>query len=405
MDKAEKVAPIIIRGAAVYSEKGIEEAGYILIEDGKIGSIGRGIPEQQSGALVLSFPAAYKVVPGMIDLHIHGAAGADVMDASREALKTIAAQLPAEGTTGFLATTMTQTEDAIEKALGAVAGYMANPAGAGAEVLGVHLEGPFISPKRAGAQPVHLIREMDIGTFDRWQSISGGNIKLVTLAPERQGGLDFTRHLAKQGVVASIGHSDATYAETVKGIEAGITHATHLYNGMRGLHHRDPGVAGAVLLYKAVKAELIADGIHVHPDMVSLTYKNKGSEGLIIITDAMRAKCLGSGTYELGGQEVRVGNGRATLADGTLAGSVLQMRDAVRNTIAYTGCSLEEIVQMTSTNPARQIGVFDRKGSLAEGKDADIVVLNEDNGVVLTLCRGRIAYKETRYETESGTEL
>jgi N-acetylglucosamine-6-phosphate deacetylase len=404
MDQADK-APIIVTGATVYSEAGIQEHGYIVIEDGTIRTIGQGSPEQQDGTVVLSFPPAYKIVPGMIDLHIHGAAGADTMDATLQALGTIAAHLPAEGTTGFLATTMTQAGNAIEKALEAVAGYIESPAGVGAEVLGVHLEGPFISPKRTGAQPVHLIRGMDIDTFDRWQSLSGGNIKLVTLAPEREGGLAFTRHLVQEGVVASIGHSDATFAEAVKGIEAGITHATHLYNGMRGLHHRDPGTAGAVLLHKEVKAELIADGIHVHPDMINLTYKNKGPEGIILITDAMRAKCLGSGTYELGGQEVHVDNGRATLADGTLAGSVLEMRDAVRNIMQFTGCSLQDIILMTSTNPAKQIGVYDRKGSISQGKDADIVVLDEDNRVVLTLCRGKIAYKENNHETNSSTEL
>ena len=246
------------------------------------------------------------------------------------------------------------------------------------------LEGPFISEKKAGAQPVESIMKPDLQLFLQWQEIALDSIKLVTIAPELEGSLEVIRYLSQHGVIASIGHSDATYEEVVKGIEAGASHATHLFNGMRGLHHREPGVVGAALLHDEVSVELIVDGIHVRPELVKLTYRQKGREKIILITDAMRAKCLEDGMYELGGQKVTVQNGRATLQDGTLAGSVLKMMDAVRNTMKFTGCSIEDVLYMTSVNPAKKLHMFDRKGSLVRGKDADIVVLDEKLEVFMT---------------------
>ncbi len=237
--------------------------------------------------------------------------------------------------------------------------------------------------------------------FKKWQTVSKNHIKLVTLAPERDGGLELTAYLRDTGVIASIGHSDAKYEEAVEGIKAGITHATHLFNGMRGLHHREPGVVGAVLLHEQVKTELIVDGIHVRPEMVKLVFRQKGKEGIILVTDAMRAKCLGSGIYQLGGQEVFVSDQQATLKDGTLAGSILKMKDAARNMMSFTNCTLEEVIYMSSTNPAKQLNVFDRKGSIKVGKDADLVLLDKNNQVVMTFCRGELAYKregEKKYE-------
>jgi N-acetylglucosamine-6-phosphate deacetylase len=349
--------------------------------------------EKETYDRVFSFSNDHALIPGMIDLHIHGAAGADAMDATSEALRIIAEHLPGEGTTAFLATTMTQEAEAIERALSNVAAYRKQANGPGmAEVLGVHLEGPFLSPKRAGAQPADKMLHPDIDLFEKWQGIADGAIRLVTVAPERPGGMEFVSHLARSGIVASVGHSDATYEEVAEGVRHGLRHATHLFNGMRGLHHREPGVAGAVLLHPELLAELIVDGIHVHPEMVKLAYRQKGREGLILITDAMRAKCLGEGIYELGGQEVAVRGGQALLADGTLAGSIVKMKDAVTNMLRFTGCPLEDIVHMTAVNPAKQLGLFARKGSISPGKDADLVVLDRKNEVVLTICRGQIAF-------------
>ncbi|OQP05987.1 N-acetylglucosamine-6-phosphate deacetylase [Geobacillus sp. 46C-IIa] len=384
----------LLKNAVVYAETRKIDQGYVLIEGEKVADIGPMLRcPTDIEAEVIELSPRFSVIPGLIDVHIHGAAGADVMDATPSALQAMANALPAEGTTSFLATTMTAPSEQIEVALMNVARYMeqANDPGA-AEVLGVHLEGPFLSPKRAGAQhPRHLI-DPDVSLFRRWQEAARGHIRLVTLAPERDGGLDLVAYLKKTGVVASIGHSDAIYDEVKAAVAAGVTHATHLFNGMRGIHHREPGVAGAVLMHDEVVCELIADGLHVAPPMVRFTYRNKGSDGLILITDAMRAKCLGDGKYDLGGQEVTVSRGEARLADGTLAGSVLKLADALRRVIDCTGCTLEEVIRMASWNPAKQLRILDRKGSLRPGKDADIVVLDEQYGVAMTFCRGVLAY-------------
>lgn len=383
----------LLTNATVYAERERIEHGSILVEDGKITYVGSMM--SISDAKVIELDHCDCIVPGFIDIHIHGASGADVMDATKEALQTMASVLPQEGTTSFLATTMTAPVDYIERAVRNVAHYMQfhNQPGE-AEVLGIHLEGPFLSPKRAGAQHPCNIIEPNVELFNQWQKEANGNIRLVTLAPEEHGGLALVSYLKENGVVASIGHSDAVYQQVKEAIEAGVTHATHLFNGMRGIHHREPGVVGAVLMHDEVVCELIVDGTHVVPEMVRFAYRNKGREGLIVITDAMRAKCLGEGEYELGGQRVIVQGQQATLQDGTLAGSILKFKDAAKKMIEFTGCSLEDVIFMASWNPAKQLGVLDRKGSIRVGKDADLVVLNEAYEVVMTFCRGKLAYSK-----------
>ncbi|MFJ8256427.1 N-acetylglucosamine-6-phosphate deacetylase [Peribacillus asahii] len=383
----------VLQNGIVYSEDKIYAGGFLSFQDGKIKDVGQEMMDRVASHEAIHLPDSYHVIPGMIDVHIHGANGADTMDATYDSLKRIANVLPREGVTSFLATTMTQERDKIENALRNAAQYIQNQQPDGhAELLGVHLEGPFISEKRSGAQPVECILKPDLQMFLRWQEIALESIKMVTIAPELEGSLELINYLSKHGVIASIGHTDATYEEVLQGIQAGASHATHLFNGMRGLHHREPGVVGAILLHDEVSAELIADGIHVRPELVKLTYLQKGREKVMLITDAMRAKCLGDGLYDLGGQKVTVQTGRATLYDGTLAGSVLKMTDAARNTMKFTGCSIQDILYMTSVNPAKQLNIFDRKGSLSLGKDADVVVLDEQLEIVMAFCRGQLAY-------------
>lgn len=388
----------LIKGLTIYSESLLIKNGYVLIKDGMISEVGSSDSVSSSKDIpVVEFPASFYLIPGMIDVHIHGANGADVMDGTQESLNKMASVLPREGTTSFLATTMTQKQELIEAALHNVSDYMDHPQKEDqAEVLGIHLEGPFISEKRAGAQPKDYILEPNLPLFQKWQNIAKNRIKLVTLAPERKEALSFIRYLKETGVVASIGHSDATYDEVAVGIQAGVSHVTHLFNGMRGLHHREPGVVGAALLHPELKTEMIVDGIHIGPQMVRLAYQNKGSEGIVLITDAMQAKCLGDGHYHLGGQAVTVEKGEARLKDGTLAGSILHMGDAIRNMMAFTSCSLEDIVIMSSKNPAKQLGVYDRKGSITVGKEADLVVLNENYEVIMTFCRGNLAFADEK---------
>ncbi|MEH7356083.1 N-acetylglucosamine-6-phosphate deacetylase [Neobacillus drentensis] len=387
---------ILLKGIRIYSEEKIIENGFIIIKNQKIAGLGT-MDEPIIGEdfEVIEVPAHFNAVPGFIDVHIHGVNGADTMDGTKEALDTMTATLPKEGTTSFLATTMTQEGKQIENALINAGEYIEKQTANGnAEILGLHLEGPFVNPKKAGAQPIQHIVNPNLELFEEWQKLSNGTIKLVTLAPEQPGGLEMIRYLKKNGIIASLGHTDATYEQVGEAIEAGANHVTHLFNQMRGLHHREPGVVGAAFLRKELKAEIIVDGVHVHPEMVNLAYMNKQSDGLILITDSMRAKCLKNGLYDLGGQEVTVKDGKAVLADGTLAGSILKLGHAVKNILTYTGCSLEEAVEMASVNPAKQLNVFDRKGSISVGKDADIVILDENMEVFMTFCRGTLSYKK-----------
>lgn len=320
------------------------------------------------------------VIPGMIDIHIHGGHGVDVMDADPEKLLFLSEKLILEGVTSFFATTITQDHDEITDALKSV--KIAKEKGATIE--GVHLEGPFISEKRAGAQPLEYITAPDIGQFLAWHEASGELIKLVTYAPEKPGAKEFEQVMLERGIVPSVGHSDAVREELKN---SAASHATHLYNGMRGLHHREAGVAGHALLTKGLQVEVIADGIHITPDMVDLAFRLKGPEGISVISDAMRAKGMPAGEYELGGQKVWMKDGQARLENGSLAGSVLRMDEAFRNIITFTGCSISDAVQMTSGNQAREFGL-DQKGMLAPGKDADVVIMNKQLEVEKTFRLG-----------------
>lgn len=381
-----------IEGCSIYSKNEWLEKSSLLINKDKIVSIGAS--ESATVNQTLRFPNTYKCLPGMIDMHIHGANGADTMDATPKALRTIATALAKEGTTSFLATTITQSIPAIEKAVVNAGEAIGHQKSGEAEIIGIHLEGPFINKEKAGAQPEEFILEPDCELFDRWQNLSGNHIKEVTLAPEAKGGFDFIRHLKAQSVVPSIGHTNGIDEDVIRAIDAGASQVTHLYNGMRGMHHREPGILGGALLHHGLYTELICDGHHVCQGMVNLAYKLKGSDRMILITDSMRAKCMNKGVYDLGGQDVYVDNGLAVLKDGTIAGSVLKMKDALRNILAFTDATLSDVVQMGAINPALQCGVFDRKGSLEVGKDADLIVLNDQNELVLTICRGTIAYQK-----------
>ncbi|NMD70058.1 N-acetylglucosamine-6-phosphate deacetylase [Bacillus sp. DNRA2] len=386
----------LFKNVQIYTETNMIVNGYIKTNNTKIIEIGsmNDLKDEDEFEIV-ELPSNYTAIPGLIDMHIHGVSGADTMDGTYEALETMVTALPQEGTTSFLATTMTQAQTLIEKALLNAGQYInAQPAQGCAEILGIHLEGPFVNPKMAGAQPIQHIVDPNLSLFNKWQDLSRQTIKQVTIAPEQSGGLELIRHFKKTGIIASIGHSNATYDDMDEAIAAGANQLTHLYNQMRPLHHREPGVVGAAFLRKELKAEIICDGIHARPEMVKLAYQQKHSDGLILITDAMRAKCLKNGQYDLGGQTVTVTDGKAVLHDGTIAGSVLKLGQALKNIIGFTGCSLAEAIEMASVNPAKQLNLFDRKGSLAVGKDADIVILDDQLEVFMTFCRGKLGFKK-----------
>ncbi len=385
---------ILIKNATIYLDDSTLHDGYILIDGETIKEIGpmQQAPEQADEVITVTTNEV--VLPGFIDMHIHGAGGSDAMDGTEEAVAHMADCLPKEGTTSFLATTMTQSPENIEQALQAIHRYSQSGNNPGsADVIGIHLEGPFVNPSKAGAQPVQYIINPDIELFKKWYEVSGHTIKQVTFAPEEPGGKELVELLVQEGIIPSIGHTGATYQEATEAIALGASQATHLFNQMTGLHHRDIGAAGASLMNENIYAELIVDGIHVSPEMVNLSLKLKGVDRTILITDAMRAKGLSDGKYDLGGQDVFVKGKEARLEDGALAGSILKMNDALKNMVAFTGCSLRDAVQMAAVNPAKQLNIYDKKGSVAVGKDADLVILDKDYQVRTTICRGKIAYR------------
>lgn len=359
----------------------------IGIENGKIAYIG-----DNAENIEPLFETDGVVLPGFIDEHIHGAGGADAMDGTVEALQTISEFVAREGTTGFLATTMTQSPENITSALKAVKKIREKGEYKGAEVLGVHLEGPFISPKHVGAQPLEYVANPGAKLFDEYNKASGNAIKIVTLAPEVDGGLELVRHLGEKGVVASVGHTGGKYADVVKAVAAGATNVTHTYNAQTGLHHREAGVVGAAMLLDELNCEMICDTIHVSVPAIKLVIKNKPHDKYTLITDAMRAKGMPDGKSELGGQEVFVKNGEARLADGTLAGSVLKMNVAIKNLVEKVGVSFTDAVDLATYNPAKNIGALNERGTIEVGKRADLTVLDKNYEVLYTVVNGKVVY-------------
>ncbi|RMG62272.1 MAG: N-acetylglucosamine-6-phosphate deacetylase [Chloroflexi bacterium] len=375
---------VIDCGALVLYDR-IEHNWRVLIEDGVIRAIAAHL-DAPADATVIDARARI-VLPGFIDIHVHGAMDADAMDATPEALQVMARFFAAHGVTGFLPTTMTAPREKIEAALENVRRAMTSPpAPDAARILGAHVEGPFINPKRCGAQPTEFIRPADPREYRPW--FERGVVKLITVAPEVDGALRLIEDARRFGVAVAIGHTDATYAQAQAAFAAGANQATHTFNAMRGLHHREPGALGAAMANDAVYAQLICDNVHVHPAAMNVLYKCKGADRLAVITDAMEATGLSDGAFVLGARRVLVQGGIARLADGTLAGSTLTMDAAFRNIIAATGCSLVEASRMCSASPARAVGLDGRKGRIAPGYDADIVILDAELRVVRTIVGG-----------------
>lgn len=379
-----------IKNAKIYAEEKTFN-GSIVIKDGKIVELlekEADIPEE---AQVID-AKGLNVIPGFIDGHIHGAAGYDTMDATEEAIDQIANVLPEEGTTSFLPTTITQSPENIRKALENLADYKTKDGQA--EVLGIHLEGPYIEKSKKGAQPEQYITKPNLEQFKEWQALSGNRIKTITMAPEQDEDGSFIRALFEDGINVSAGHTDAFFEDMKKAVKQGVRQLTHLCNAMNGIHHRDIGAVGSLFFLPELKGELIADGIHVNREMLQLIYNNTGSDRIILITDAMRAKGLQPGNYELGGQPVIVTEDRAQLESGSLAGSILKMDAGARLMLSLEGAKIEDIIKMASVNPAKQIGVYDRKGSITVGKDADLLLVDDALHIKKTFCRGFIAYEE-----------
>ena len=359
----------------------------VLAFDGKI----LGFCEEKditSNAEVIDAEGGY-VAPGLIDIHIHGYLGEDVSDGNAQGIFKMANGIMKNGVTAFCPTTMTVSTDEINKALNVVRSLKEESKNwNGAEILGVNLEGPFINPKKKGAQAEEYIKAPD-GDF----VIKNADvIRLVTMAPEIEGGYEAIKRIRENcDVAVSVGHTDATFEQALEAIDAGATHITHLFNAQTPLHHRNPGVVGAALL-ENVTAELIADTFHVHKGLFELLARVKG-DNLVLITDCTRAGGMPDGEYSLGGQPIFVKGVECLLEDGTIAGSVLRLNDAVKNYKDNTSLPLWKAVAAASLNPARAIGVDDRKGSLEPDKDADIIITDGDFNIKKTIIGGKVKYE------------
>jgi N-acetylglucosamine-6-phosphate deacetylase len=362
------------------------------IEDGRIASISpRAAVELPTDARVLDFPGA-TLAPAFFDVHIHGAMGHDVMEATPEALDAMGSFLAAHGTGSFLATTVTAPLDATLRSLSGLAKLLAQPPVAGrAQALGIHLEGPFLSHAKRGVQPAEHLLAPDIATFDRLFEAAEGRIRLMTLAPELPGAIELAAYATARGVRVSLGHSNATAAETRTAIAAGAVSATHTFNAMRPLDHREPGILGTVLTDDSLFAELICDGIHVAPEMVKLWWSAKGPERAILVTDAISAVGMPDGEYRLGSFEVQVANGRA-IANSVLAGSLLTLDHALANFLEFTGAPLEQALRLLTVNPVAMTGLGDQVGSLAVGEAVNLVALDEAGKLIGSVVNGQAAF-------------
>ncbi|GGA96853.1 N-acetylglucosamine-6-phosphate deacetylase [Macrococcus hajekii] len=375
----------VLSNGIFYTEKGAVQ-GHIIIEGKQIDSIS---PGEYTGPLECHDLAGRHVLPGFIDIHIHGGYGEDFMDADLMGLHHLSHSLLSEGTTSYLATTMTQSEEAITTALSTLKEYHTRQSEQDAEMLGIHLEGPYISEFKVGAQNPDFVQRPSVNNILRLQESAGQLIKIITFAPEVEGA-DKVLETLHHDIIFSMGHTVATFDEMNKAASHGARHITHLYNAATPFEHRSPGAFGAAWTNEALSTEIIVDGIHSHPAAVDIAYRLKGPERMFLITDAMRAKGMADGTYDLGGQNVIVKNHSARLADGTLAGSILKMNEGLKNLIAYTDRSIEELWRVTSFNQAQSLGISDRKGSIKQGKDADLVVLDQEFNVSMTIKSGHL---------------
>ncbi len=360
--------------------------GHTLFFDEKIRRIGKSTTDNIDGVTEIFDGLGKYLSAGFIDLHIHGCGGADTMDDDDGSLASISKNLLSTGVTSFLATTMTMEWPKIVKALAGVRDNMA--CSHGANLLGCYLEGPFISEQYQGAQDGRHILDPDFKLIEDFKDV----IKVAVLAPEKKGAEEFIKNCNERGVIVAIGHTAAKYEEAMAAIEKGASLITHMFSAMTPLHHRKPGVVGAAM-DSTVVCELVADNIHVGPAAQRILLKVKGIDSVVLITDSIRACMMEDGEYDLGGQKVIVRGKEARLASGVLAGSVLTLDRALKNFKANTGLGLADVLKTVTENPARVLKIASQKGSLEAGKDADMVIFDEEFNVYKTFVNGRLAYQ------------
>lgn len=381
---------VLIKNARVITPTGVLSSGWVFCEGGKIRLIGAGNVPEFGGTDVID-AKDLTLLPGFIDVHAHGALSYDTMDASPNGLRSMAQFYAQHGVTSFLPTTWTETRELTTMALETVAELL-GPQPDGATILGAHLEGPYLNPSKCGAQKLECIRRAD--RDEATSFLEHGVIRLLALAPEYKENHWLIQECVRRGVTVSVAHTAATYEHIVEAVRLGLSHATHTFNAMTPLNHREPGVVGAVLSMPEVRCELIADTIHVHPAVMRILYAAKGRDGVVLITDAVRCAGLPEGEYAIDERKVMVKDGAVRLPDGTLAGSNLTMEVALRNFMQATGEPLENVWQTSSLNAARAIHVADRKGSVEVGKDADLVLADDKLCIYMTMAEGRIVYRD-----------
>ncbi|PHZ60717.1 N-acetylglucosamine-6-phosphate deacetylase [Photobacterium leiognathi] len=368
----------------IFTPTGIAYNQYIIVNDGKI----EAITETKPLDCDVTELEGQTLVPGFIDIHIHGRAGADVMDATPQALQTIADALPKTGVVAWVGTTVTAPWQDIINALQQVREFCQQPKQVGAKLLGSFLEGPYFTEAYRGSHPTQYLQAPSIAALAELKEVAGDSLIRVALAPEYQGSDEAIQWLTAKGIKTSIAHTSANFEQVTTAHQHGADCGVHLFNGMSGLHHREPGCAGAVLFHDML-AELIADGIHVHPVMMQLAYRIKGYQQLALITDCMRAGGLSDGKYQLGAQMITVTNGEARTDDGSLAGSTCSLDQALRNMIMLAGVPEWEAVQMATSVPAKYVGIDDKLGFIKPGYNASFALLDPQFQIQATLIDGQ----------------
>ncbi len=379
---------IVLKGRVITPDNKLPVDGFVEILGETITAVGfNQTAEAEESVDIFDFGTAY-ICPGFIDLHVHGAGGSDVMDGTGESLDTISRALAGGGTTAFLATTMSAPPEKLLEVI-KVVGEASQKEAVGARILGTHLEGPFLNPGQKGAQRLKDLRMPCLQEVKEYVKTGGGTVKMLTLAPELPGAKEVIQYAKSQGMLVSLGHSEASFDEVSEAVSLGLRHATHTLNAMGRLHHREVGTAGAVLTLEGLTADIIPDGVHINPKVIKILLKVKGITNVCAVTDCIRAGRMGEGEFELGGQTVFVKDGVARLEDGTISGSVIGMNEAIKVLVTKVGLSWNEAARMASENPARIIGIK-TKGLLREGMDADITVLDEDFKVMMTMVEGKV---------------
>ncbi|NUN08585.1 MAG: N-acetylglucosamine-6-phosphate deacetylase [Ignavibacteriaceae bacterium] len=382
-------------GGKIVTPFRVVKNGTIVIEDGMISELGKISDVSIPDGCRLIDVSGRTVSPGFVDLLVHGGGGFGFADENPESIARASEYFVRNGSTTLLASLFAKPQEELLADLKRVADFIdAHP---DSNVYGIHMEGPFLNPALKGAMNEDYLWKPTVEGWDMLWEASRGKIRIMTIAPELPGSIDVMRAAARKGVVLSIGHSMATYDEIELAIDNGAAHVTHIFNAMRPFHHRNPGVILGSLLRNELKIELIADTLHVHPAVMELLLKLKGANGIILITDSIRAGGMHEGEYEFADQKVFMKEQKAYLADGTLAGSTLTLNKAVKNMIQTANAKETDAFRMASLNGAKVLNIENRKGILAAGKDADLIVLNDDYEVEMTIIKGKIAYEKRRY--------